>query len=280
MVSLPAAFLSVITSLPPLIATLLALPPTMPRPVIRVLVEHFCFLFLRVVHVLCLTNAAFENFRPPGRPSVTVATLGAPLPWVTLNFSFGCPLARPAVDPLTVGLNAQLVNLIAAETVLAAVPLCGVNVPPMLAGAQSVENALPPLGPVTFNVRAVSGTSGTLANVTELLLRFTAPVSEIANGAGNETVIEGTVPWAVSFTDPLESATLGTMGEVAVAVPIVQPVAFRHGASTPTFGVSPLGSWSTIVLLADSFAAWVIPRVSAPPLSFLSRVIAAVSTGA
>src|SRR5690349_11003525 len=104
MVTLPAAFVSVITSLPPLIATVLALPPAMPRPLISVLVEHLAFLpLLAFVHVLCLTIADFENFRPPGRPSVTAATFGAPWPCVTLNFSFGCPLARPAVEPLIVG---------------------------------------------------------------------------------------------------------------------------------------------------------------------------------
>src|SRR5690348_16520542 len=149
----------------------------------------------------------------------------------------------------------------------------------MLAGLQSVVNALPALGPVTFSVRAVSGTSGTLANVTELLFRFTAPVRLIANGAGNETVIEGTVPWAVSVTEPLASATLGTIGEVAVAEPILQPVAFRHVATPGTFGVSPLGSWSTIVLLADSLAACVMPSVSAAPPAE-SRSIAAVRAGA
>src|SRR5690242_11508535 len=103
----------------------------MPRPLIRVVVEHLAFLpLLAFVHVLCLTIADFENFRPPGRPSATVATFGAPLPWVILNFSFGCPLARPAVEPPIFGGSAQLVNLIGAETVLAAAPLCGVNVPP------------------------------------------------------------------------------------------------------------------------------------------------------
>ena len=75
----------------------------------------------------------------------TVATFAAPLPWTTLNFSFGCPLARPLVEPVTVGFSAQLLNVIGEVTATAAAPLCGVNVPPMLAGAQSVLNALPPL---------------------------------------------------------------------------------------------------------------------------------------
>ena len=45
-----------------------------------------------------------------------------------------------------------------------------------------------------------------------------------ANGAGNVIVITGVVAGADSVTVPFASAMLGTSGEVAVAVPILQPV--------------------------------------------------------
>src|SRR5438067_1994274 len=117
MVSLPVGFLSVITSLPPLIATVLALPPLMPRPLIRVVVVHFFFLPL-VVHVLWLTIAERANFSPRGTPIVTAATFGPPLAWLILNVSFGCPLASPLVEPDAVGASAQPVNVIGEDTVL------------------------------------------------------------------------------------------------------------------------------------------------------------------
>ena len=69
-VTLPAAFFSVITSLPPLSATDLTLPPEIPRPLIDVVVVHFFLPFL-VTHVLCVTNAERANFRPLGSPMAT-----------------------------------------------------------------------------------------------------------------------------------------------------------------------------------------------------------------
>lgn len=174
----------------------------------------------------------------------------------------------------------QLLNVIAEVTDTGAVPLCGVNVPPMLAGAQSVVNALPPLGgPVMFSLRSVSGTSGTFANVTEFWVRLTAPGSVIPS-VGKEIAIVGAVAEPDSVTLPFDSATLGTSGEVAVAVPTVHPVAFRHGTSAWTFGFRPWGSWSTMDLLADSLAAWVISVTSVAPLPLESLVIEPVSFGA
>src|ERR1700757_1115658 len=83
-VTLPAAFLSVITSLPPLSATDLAVAPLMPRPFVRVVVVHFCLPPL-VVHVLLMTIPARENVSPLGRPTDTEDTFAAPLPRVTVK---------------------------------------------------------------------------------------------------------------------------------------------------------------------------------------------------
>ena len=143
-------------------------------------------------------------------------------------------------------------------------------------------NAFCPFGPVTVRVRLVSGMSGTFANVTEFVARFTTPLIVSENGAGNATVIAGEVAEPDSVTVPFASAMSGTSGEVAVAVPIVQPGPdpVRHGTSAPTFGVIDLPRPSVMLLLADSFAAWVTPRTSSPPLSFASLVTVAVSAGA
>ena len=109
------------------------------------------------------------------------------------------------------------------------------KLPERLRGAQlTTLNAFCPFGPVSVSGRLVSGTSGTLANVTELVVRLTAPLIVSANGAGNAIVIVGAVAVPDSVTVPFASATLGTSGEVAVAVPIVQPEPepVRHGTTT------------------------------------------------
>ena len=87
-VTLPAAFFSVMTSLPPLRATDFTLAPETPRPLISVVVVHFFLPFL-VTQVLCVTNAERENFSPAGSPTATDAMFAAPLPWVALKWSFG-----------------------------------------------------------------------------------------------------------------------------------------------------------------------------------------------
>ena len=87
---------------------------------------------------------------------------------------------------------------------------------------------------MTVSVRLVSGRSGTLLNVTELVARFTAPSSVIANGAGNDTAIVGVVADPPSVTVPEARAAFGRSGDVAVAVPIVQAVPARHPRSAPT----------------------------------------------
>ena len=140
-------------------------------------------------------------------------------------------------------------------------------------------NALWPFGPVIFSCRLVSGRSGTFANVTELVDRLTVPLIVSGNGAPHEIVIVGVVAEPPSLTVPLASTTLGSSGDVAVAVPIVQPVPVRHGMSAPALGVMLPPRWSTMLLFADSFAAWVIPSVSAAPPDLVAAT-AAVSCGA
>ena len=95
-------------------------------------------------------------------------------------------------------------------------------------------------------------------------------------------MIAGEVAEPDSVTVPFASAMSGTSGEVAVAVPIVQPGPdpVRHGTSAPTFGVIDLPRLSVMLLLADSVAACVTPRTSWPPVSFASLVTVAVSAGA
>ena len=139
-------------------------------------------------------------------------------------------MARPLLEPDAFGAVAQLTNWIAVFE-LAVCPPWAVKLPVTLFGAHEVTlNAFCPFGPVTVSVRLVSGTSGTLLNVTELLARLTAPSIVNANGAGNETAIVGVVAFPDSVTVPDASAMLGTSGEVAAAVPIVQVVPARHGS--------------------------------------------------
>ena len=140
------------------------------------------------------------------------------------------------------------------------------NEPVTVPGAQLVMlNAFCPFGPVTVSVRLVSGRSGMLLNVTELLARFTAPSSVIPNGAGNDTAIVGVVAFPDRVTVPDAKAGPGRRGDVAVAVPIVQVVPARHPRSALTFGVIDLPRPSVMVLLAASVAPCVIPRTSSPP---------------
>ena len=119
--TLPAAFFSVITSLPPLSATDLTLPPETPRPLISVVVVHF-FLPFYVVHVFLVLIAERANDSPVGSPTASEAMFAPPLPWVTLNLRLGCPVARPLLEPEAVGAFGQLTNLIAADELVAARP--------------------------------------------------------------------------------------------------------------------------------------------------------------
>ena len=76
--TLPAAFFSVITSLPPFSATDLTLAPETPRPLISVVVVHF-FLPFEVVHVLWELIADRANDSPLGRPTASDAIFGRAL---------------------------------------------------------------------------------------------------------------------------------------------------------------------------------------------------------
>jgi hypothetical protein len=118
--------------------------------------------------------------------------------------------------------------------------------------------------------------SGTLENVTELLLRFTTPSSVRLNGAGNVIASVGAVTEPPSVTVPF--SVVGTKGEVAVAVPTMHPVPLRHWISAAALGVKPDGNVTVMALLADSSAACVTSVfTSAPP--FESLVTAAVRFG-
>src|SRR5262249_59598040 len=128
--------------------------------------------------------------------------------------------------------------------------------------------ALPAVGPVRFSFRSVSGTSAMLANVTVLAVRLTAP-GIVMPSAGKLIAIVGALTVPPSVTVPLDSAALGTSGEVAVAVPTWQPAPepVRHGTPAATFGGRPFGDCRTIDLLADSFAAGAISATNQAPLS-------------
>ena len=154
------------------------------------------------------------------------------------------------------------------------------KVPVAVDGVQLVVNAFCPSGPVIVRLRWVSGTSGTLLIVTARAVKLTSPTTVIANGGGNDTVTVGLVPEPASLTVPV--SFVGASGEVAVAVPITQPapVPVRHLASAARLTPTPLGSLSTIVLLAASLAACVISSLRVAPLSLASLASETASVGA
>ena len=82
------------------------------------------------------------------------------------------------------------------------------------------------------------------------------------------------------MTVPPASAALGSSGEVAVALPTVQPEPVRQPATASAFTPSPLGSLSVIDRLADSPATCVTPKASVAPLSLASLVTVPLSVGA
>ena len=123
---------------------------------------------------------------------------------------------------MAVGFAAQSTSLTVPLTVFAT-PACEVNVPVVLDGWHLVVNAFCPFGPVMVRFRVVSVRSGMLLNVTVPAPRLTLPTSVSANGAGNVIVIVGALAEPPRTTVPLASATFGTSGEVAEAVPTLQP---------------------------------------------------------
>jgi hypothetical protein len=120
--------------------------------------------------------------------------------------------------------------------------------------------------------------SGTLLIVTVPAVKLTSPTSVSANGAGNDTVTVGLVAEPSSVTVPV--SLVGASGEVALAVPTTHPVPVRHVASAARLTPRPLGSLSTIVLLAASVAACVISNPSVAPVSLTSLASETASAGA